>query len=126
MKKVYNVLVWFMLLPLLLSLRAVHDGSVWLGVAAVLSVFLLVGIMPFCHRHENIWLFVIFAYSLIPINLTVVNTAMECMEYTMATRGILYWLTYVEYMLILASVEEVFAGLVGKFLWRKQYKPRIS
>lgn len=126
MKKKYRILAVVMLLPFLLSLWAVHRRSVWMGIGAVLSIFLLVGMMPFCRKRENLWLFVMGIYALLPINHFLAKGAVMYMEKETVLQGISYLLTYLEYLLIVISGEEVFMGLVGRILWKRQCKLDIS
>lgn len=48
------------------------------------------------------------------------------MEKESVLQGIIYLLTYLEYLLIVISGEEVFMGLVGRILWKRQCKLDIS
>lgn len=126
MRKKYGVLVLVMIIPFLLSLWAAHIHSIGIGIGAVLSVLLLVGSMPFCRRRENLWLFVVGIYAFLPINHLIVKEVLVYIVEESSLRWLVYPLTYLECFLILISVEEVLLGLVGRLLWRKQYKLVIS
>lgn len=124
MKKKYGVLGCLMFLPPLLSLRAVYINSLRAGIIAVISIFLVVKIVPFCHKRESIWLFIVCAYSFLPINFVLAGQII--MNLGEKISEMIYWLRYVEYILILASIEEVLMGFIGRLLWRRQYKLDIS
>lgn len=82
--------------------------------------------MPFCRKRESLWLFVVGIYALLPINHLIVKEVLVYIVSETSLRWLVYPLTYLECFLILISVEEVLLGLVGRLLWRRQYKLVIS
>ncbi len=117
------------LLPLLVAMTAVHFRLrlLILVPAIVILIFLLVGILPFAHKRENLWLFLICAVSFIPINLFGLNMYTGWKEFLCVEPDIriLSIASTVEALLILTSVEEVVVGFLGRLIWRRQYKLRI-
>lgn len=116
-------------LPLFVSMTAIHFRIrllILIPVTVVL-IFLLVGILPFARRRENLWLFLICAVTFIPINLFALNVYTRWKEFLCvdADIKILSIASTVEVLLILTSVEEVIIGFLGRLIWRRQYKLRI-
>ena len=117
------------LLPLLVAMTAVYFQLPLLILipVTVILIFLLVGILPFTHRQENLWLFLICAVSFIPIHLLGLNIYTGWKEFLCADPDIriLSIASTVEALLILTSVEEVVISFLGRLIWRRQYKLRI-
>lgn len=116
-------LVILIILPIIISFLSMIYKSLWLIAVAVLVMFVLVGILPYCRKHENLWVFIITALSALPINWFLF------MKYTIlryylcgGEDGIISKMVIFEYMLILMGVEQVILGLIARFIWRKQYK----
>ena len=87
-------------------------------------MFVLVGTLPFCRKHENLWMFVLTAFCSIPVNWFLL-TNFEIWKNVLYSGGescILTKIVIVEYMMVLTGVEEIILGLLTRMLWRKQYK----
>lgn len=121
-----NKLGLLTVLPLLLSITAVHYRIRILLPVTVLLIFLLVSILPFAHRHENLWLFLIGTISLMPMNLLLLKEFPVWQEYLCITEsGPLFIVSELEVLMMLISVEAIALGLIGRLIWRRQYKLRI-
>ena len=89
------------------------------GVAAFLMMFVLVAFVPFCHRHENLWMFILTTFSWILVNGALSSQIVEFMYagiYPM-WMNVLLW---IEIFLIFVSVENVLTGLLTRMFWKKQ------
>ena len=106
-----------------LGILAHNRNLMWMFPVMVAAVFVLVGTMPFCRRHENIWLFVLWAACCMPLNFMLLKVYPLWLDllYDGIGKGILYHLIQMEWVLILSSVEEIVIGFVGRIIWRKQY-----
>lgn len=114
-----SLLIWS---PLVLAITAAHYKSLWLIPATVLLMFLLVSVLPFARKRENLWLFVLCAVCSIPINLFLLKEYPQWREYIFCGEsGILNILSLLEMTLICTSVEEVIVALVGRKIWKRQY-----
>lgn len=126
MKNTSDKLGVLTVLPLFLVLVAIHFRILILIPATVLLIFLLVAMLPFAHKHENLWLFLIGTVSLIPVNLFLLKEYTVWQYYLcIAEKGFLFIVAKVEALMILTSVEAIFLGLFGRLVWRRQYKLRI-
>lgn len=121
-----NKLGLLTVLPLLLSITAVRYRISILIPITVLVIFLLVAILPFTYKHENLWLFLIGTISLMPINLFLLKEFPVWQDYLcIAERGPLFIVSEIEALMMLISVEAIALGLTGRLIWRQQYKLRI-
>ena len=119
-----NRLSGLTVLPIVISIASAHYKMLWLIPVAVISMFVLVGTLPFCRKRENLWMFVLTAFCSIPVNWFLL-TNFEIWKNVLYSGGenrILTKIVIVEYMMVLTGVEEIIFGLVTRFLWRKQYK----
>lgn len=119
-----NRLSGLTVLPIVISIASAHYKMLWLIPVAVLSMFVLVGTLPFCRKRENLWMFVLTAFCSIPVNWFLL-TNFEIWKNVLYSGGesrILTKIVIVEYMMVLTGVEEIIFGLLTRMLWRKQYK----
>lgn len=119
-----NRLSGLTVLPIVISIASAHYKMLWLIPVAVLSMFVLVGTLPFCRKRENLWMFVLTAICSIPVNWFLL-TNFEIWKNVLYSGGesrILTKIVIVEYMMVLTGVEEIILGLLTRMLWRKQYK----
>ena len=125
MKKHDNsVLGIFTIIPLGFSLMSAYIHSLWLATATIILVFVFVGAMPFCHRRESLWLFVMTAIVSVPINWFLLRKYELWLYFSPAinTNGWIYYMSLMEFILILSSFEEIFFGMIGRILWPKQIR----
>ena len=126
MKKHNNnsVLGIITVIPLGFSLISAHICSLWLAAATIILVFILVGVLPFCHRRENLWLFVMTAIVSVPINWFLLREYELWMFLSPAknTSGWVYYMSLAEYVLVLSSFEEILSGMIGRIIWPKQIR----
>nr|WP_295305998.1 hypothetical protein [uncultured Blautia sp.] len=119
-----NRLSGLTVLPIVISIASAHYKMLWLIPVAVISMFVLVGTLPFCRKRENLWMFVLTAFCSIPVNWFLL-TNFEIWKNVLYSGGenrILTKIVIVEYMMVLTGVEEIILGLLTRMLWRKQYK----
>lgn len=110
--------------PVGLSLVAAHIQSLWLAAATVIFIFIFVAVTPYCRKRESLWVFLLIGAASIPINLFILGKY-DLWIYLTASgerHGIVYYMSLIEYTLLLSSIEEVIAGLVARLIWKRQYK----
>lgn len=116
-------LVGFAILPLIVSILSAYYKLLWLVPVVVVLMFVLVAMLPFCRKHENLWIFVLTAFCALPINWLIIIKFDAWMDYLYIGYGnISYFLVIVEYMMILTGLEEIIFGIVTRYIWKKQYK----
>ena len=70
------------------------------------------------------WLFVLLAVSLIPVNIELGRLYCGAFGYSMET-PVAFVVNFILGFSAMFSVEEIFLGILGRFLWKKQKSIRI-
>lgn len=124
MRNLHSMLGVFMVLPICLSFVSANIQSVWLAVVAMVLIFILVSVLPFCHKRENLWLFIMVALTSGPINWFLIKKYKLWLYLfpTQNTTGLIFYLSMIQYVLILSSIEEILAGMLGRIIFPRQYK----
>ncbi len=110
--------------PVGLSLVAAHIQSLWLAAATVILIFIFVAVTPYCRKRESLWVFLLIGAASIPINLFILGKY-DLWIYLTASgekHGIVYYMSLIEYTLLLSSIEEIIGGLIARLIWKRQYK----
>ena len=108
--------------PFLLAIISAYYKSIWLMVATVITMFIMVAVLPFTHKRENLWLFILCGICSIPINIFLVNEFLPWKKYIFHSyHGLSNILLMVGLTLICTSIEEILVALVGRIIWKKQY-----
>lgn len=115
------------LLPLVVAIFAAHFEIIMLFPIVGIMAFVLVAILPFAHKHESLWLFLICTISFLPLNLFLVEKYPVLQEWLCIDTNIriLFLVSTIEALAILTGVEEVIIGFLGRLIWRKQYRLNI-
>ncbi len=112
-----NVLLPF--LPFAISWLAVHNGSPFLGIVSILAIYLVVALLPYTKRHENIWIFLLSSISNIPINIRLISTLGR--EFILEGEVVLlHLMRYVLIYVIVFCVEQIVLGFIARLIWRRQ------
>lgn len=108
--------------PFLLAIISAYYKSIWLMAATVITMFIMVAVLPFTHKRENLWLFILCGICSIPINIFLVNDFLPWKKYIFHSyHGLSNILLMVGLTLICTSIEEILVALVGRIIWKKQY-----
>ena len=108
--------------PFLLAVIAAYYKSVWLVVVTVITMFIMVAVLSFTHKRENLWLFILCGICSIPINIFLVNEFLPWKKYIFHSyHGLSNILLMVGLTLICTSIEEILVAFVGRIIWKKQY-----
>lgn len=114
--------MWTIGIPILLSSLTIIKHSVFIFILFILAHFIVLRITPAFRHRENIWMFVIVAFSSIPINLYLFGLLYE-MELLFDSFFLLNIIRGILYYIVILSIEEIIMGTVTRLLWKKQYKP---
>lgn len=108
--------------PFLLAIISAYYKSVWLMAATVITMFIMVAVLPFTHKRESLWLFILCGICSIPINIFLVNEFLPWKKYIFHSyHGLSNILLMVGLTLICTSIEEILVAFVGRIIWKKQY-----
>lgn len=113
---------WLMvLLPLGLNVAAVLEENGMLLAASLAALLLMVALMPAARKRESLFLFVLAAISLIPMNLWAVVWFLGTgyLE-DLPLISKLFWPVLIYWMVF--NIEQVILGCVARLIWPKQYK----
>ncbi len=110
--------------PLIVSILGVCFESYTVMLLVIPVLFAMVRFLPFCHKRENLWMFVFAAMAVIPINIHLIHKLN--LPYWVDNSTIMCCLWSVLLFLMLLSVEEIVLGLITRFIWKRQYRlPRF-
>ena len=107
------------LIPLAMGCVAAAHGLWWLHAAVMASILVLAGILPAAKRIESVYIFVLTAISMIPLNVCFVRRAMDIATTDVTHPALLLCWTVV-FFGIFANLEEILLLWVAQFLWPRQ------
>lgn len=94
-------------------------SPIWI-IGTALSLFVLVALLPFCHRRENLWMFIFVAIFGLPIN---IYLSKECTPLLFGDdSGIELFCYSALVFFVLFSIEEIAFATITRIIWRRQYK----
>ncbi len=122
MKKYIPVL--FGLIPLPVSalgavLFSISLFSIPLMALSVLFLFVLVRVLPWCRKRENLFIFIYSVGVVTPINIVIIRS-LNWTDFLDNGFQIVLWSLLSFFMLF--AVEEIVLGIITRFIWKKQYK----
>lgn len=107
------------LIPLAMGYVAAAHGLWWLHAAAMASILVLAGILPAAKRIESVYVFVLTAISMIPLNVCLVGYAMDIAT-TASTHLALRLCWTVVFFGIFLNLEEILLLWIAIFFWPHQ------
>ena len=117
----------FVLIPLILSIVFCFINNGFVLAAAVLSLFLLVGLLPVCKKRENLWMFLFSAISLLPVNIYLALWAYQWLAFELYDDSRLFLIANSLLILHMAfCIEQILLGILTRFLWKKQYRVEVE
>lgn len=121
-RKYYQIL--FALVPMLFSIAFVLFKTVPLIVLTVVSLFVIVGAVPIFRKRENLWMFLLTAIIMIPINLYMVFAIVNLDSLSSCDLLCKILFGAVLYCVVF-SVEEILFAFITRLIRKKQYKINI-
>lgn len=121
--KKYHQMV-FAFIPMLFSIAFVFFRSVLLLVLTVVSLCVTVGAVPIFRKRENLYMFLLTAIIMIPINLYMIFALFSLdslSSYNLICKILYGGMIYCFFF----SVEEILFGLIARIIWKKQYRMDI-
>ena len=108
----------FALLPLALSTAGALRDSPLLMALTVPLLFVMVGVLPFCRKRENLYMFVYASVALIPVNIRLSALPSD----VLSDGKLLLVIERIIICFMLMAAEEIVLGLIARRIWRRQYK----
>lgn len=121
-RKYYQIL--FALVPMLFSIAFVLFKTVPLIVLTVVSLFVIVGAVPIFRKRENLWMFLLTAIIMIPINLYMIFAIVNLDSLSSCDLLCKILFGAVLYC-VFFSVEEILFAFITRLIRKKQYKINI-
>ena len=105
---------------LMISGVAARTMSLFWFVVLIASVLFIVGVVPWCRQHENMWLFVLTAIGSVPINISLTHYIIDIGIFETGFPILGMVVTSIEIYLLLLGIEEIVIGVLGRMIWKKQ------
>lgn len=105
---------------LIMRATASNITFIWL-LFSLCSLLFIVKSVPFCKGHENMWLFILTMIGTIPINIKMTNLILKLDVLNSGIPFVGPIIATIETYLLVLAVEEIFIGIIGRVLFKKQY-----
>lgn len=112
--------LWTVFIPLIFSALSVVMQSFSLLIVSILMHFVVLCVVADFRHNENIWMFIMVAVSMIPINIFLLLFLSNC-EMLFYSEGFINILKYMLCYISLFCIEESAMGTVTRLIWKKQY-----
>lgn len=113
--------LWTIGIPVGLSLALIIKHSAVLFTLFILAHFIILCVTPSFRHRESLWMFVIVAFSSVPLNIWLLVCSINCGLFAHSVL-VLNIMKCILYYITLLSVEEIIMCAVAGCIWRKQYK----
>ena len=100
----------FMVVPVGVGIGAVMRELWWMQIVAVILVFFCIGINPLCREMENIWVFVLSFFTLIPITIYFLRTIFVISAWTELIGCLMLFF-------MIMSIEVLAMTIIGTIIW---------
>ncbi len=113
--------LWMVGIPFLLSVFMVIRHSVVMLFICILAHFVILKISPIFKQYENLVMFIIVAFSSIPINIYIFNR-LNVIWRLLDSFFLIEFLRGALCYVVLLSIEEVVMGILTRVIWRNQHE----
>lgn len=115
-KKAFIINAIFLISSMIIALYA--GGLIQISLLLV-AVYMFVAYSSECRGNESIWIFMLVAVGLIPVNIAL---EIQLYDYVSAVAEGLVgkMLSVIVFYAVIFSIEEIVAGLIGRIIWRHQ------
>lgn len=94
-------------------------GSLPCLIADIVLLFFAVCFLPCCRGHENIWMFVLVAWTGIPINVKLVRMITGVLQMDEGMFPLVLLREILLYIIVFC-IEELVLGVLTRLIWRRQ------
>jgi hypothetical protein len=113
--------IFALVFPVILSVAAAFKASILLAVAAILTHFAVLEIVPIFKGRENLWMFIMVTISSIPLNICILKLLEERVG-LFEPWVFLGVIRCIAYYLAIVGVEQIVMGIITRVIWKRQYK----
>lgn len=107
------------LIPLAMCFHAYMHGLWWLHIATMVAILAIAGILPAARRMESIFVFVLAAVSLIPLNISLITKTVE-FTIGVAFYPAIQFCWNVILFAVFFNVEEILLLIISRIIWHCQ------
>lgn len=107
-------------IPGVTSFLSLTRQNYTMGIVALIAIVFLVAAEQECRGNENFWLYVLLGVSSIPLNIEISYRISQIIKYIVGYSNLYLCLVFVLLMALLFNLEEIFIGIVGRVIWKKQ------
>ncbi len=113
---------WFLLtiIPAFFSTYGSIYRNIILILSSIIMTFLLVIIIPFCRKRENLWMFLFHAFISIPTNILLAKNIGYYYAYEILEFKVFFVPFSIFFFFVVLSIEEVIISIITRAIWRKQ------
>ncbi|MBO6300719.1 MAG: hypothetical protein J6N53_17965 [Lachnospiraceae bacterium] len=122
MRKIWNC--FLLICPVTVTWALWREPVKILIVLSILLHYAVISINSICKGRQSMWLFGLLAVSLIPVNIELGRLYCGAFGYSMET-PVAFVVNFILGFSAMLSAEEIFLGILGRFLWKKQKSIRI-
>lgn len=120
MKKIVSIQLILLFLPAIFSLFAAIYSNAFLLVFSIIIMFAFVFLLPIAHGRENLWILILSAITLSPVNIRMITYIVFDTSYLDYSKFTVF-LASVLIFFVLLSVEEIIFGIVARIMRPHQY-----
>lgn len=120
MKKIISIQLVLLFLPAIFSLFAAIYSNVFLLVFSIIIMFALVFLFPIARGRENLWILILSAITLSPINIRLITYIVFDTSYLDYSKFTVFFASVLIFFVLL-SVEEIIFGIVVRIMRPHQY-----
>lgn len=113
-------------IPGVTSFLSLTRQNYTMGIVALIAIVFLVAAEQECRGNENFWLYVLLGVSAIPLNIEISYRISQIINYIVGYSNLYLCLVFVLLMALIFNLEEIFFGIVGRAIWKKQKTIKIN
>lgn len=110
-----------MLIPFVTSLVSMILRNLYIGIISLAFIFLFVKFCKTCRKRESLWIFILVALMMIPFNIGAIRSLFVYFEGYLELQWFVKAGVYPLIYIVMFSLEEIFCGIVGRIIWKRQY-----
>lgn len=114
------------LVPFVVGVLSYIHKSIPMALAIIVIDLIIVAILPVCHGRENLWYFLILAFTSIPANIWMSIKGTVFLAIEIYESKLLFIPVFILIFFGMFSIEEVVMSVVVRALWKRQKKSLLN
>ena len=122
-KKYHNpAQLLLILIPFLVGILSFIHKSIPMALAIIFIDLIIVAVMPICRGRENLWYFLILAFTSLPAYIWISINVSVSLAIDLYDSKVLFVPVFILVFFGMISIEEVIMSVVVRVIWRRQKK----